>query len=420
MKKEIQKSLETIRRPLLFLAVLGMLFAALPATVLAAAVGGQVQERSVTLSDNGASGGTIASGVGSGVNVTYRVTFTAATSYTLRGVVLDFCDGTGTPIIGDASCDAPTDFNLGVTPTIDTTNYVVGASTTAGLGTGWTATSANSGQTFSMTKSAGTALTSGTTYTFAISGVTNPSAIGTFYARLLTYSSATVGIGTYAHDSPGTYQDYGGFALSTSEIVQVSAKVQEALTFCVSGLYSGAAPPNCGATATPAITLGHGTNNTLGPDVIDQQPIFTLTSTNAVNGLTIRMRSALACGGLSMDAGATCGIPAVGGGASTWSVMTAGTAAFGMYCHDGSGGTGSLNCDDNYVDRGGSADPNTFGMDTSTVGDNVTSTYGDVVAHASGPVSTMLNQYDFAATAGNTTPAGLYTTNLAMIATGSF
>lgn len=419
MKKHLTNWLHTLRQPLFFVAAV-VLLVAVPVSVLAAANGGQVQERSITMSDNSVSGGTITSGVGSGTNVTYRVTFNAATNYTLRGLVLDFCDGSSTPIIGDSTCNAPAGFTVGTTPAIDATDYVVGASTTTGIGTGWSAASTNSGQTLVLTNSTGKAVTSGSTYTFAISGVTNPSDLGTFYARLITYTSATVGISTYAHDDPGTYQDYGGFALSTSDLVQVTAKVQETLTFCVSGLYFGASPPNCGATAAPAITLGHGTNNTLGPDLIDQQPIFTITSTNALNGLTIRMRSALACGGLSMDAGATCGIPAIGSGAGTWSVMTAGTAAFGMYCHDGSGGTGSLLCDNNYIDRGGSADPNTFGMDTSTVGDNVTSTYGDVVAQSSGPVNNQLNQYDFAATASNTTPAGIYSTNLALIATGTF
>jgi hypothetical protein len=398
---------------------LGLLFVQ-PTSVLAVAAGGQVQQRSITMSDSGVSGGTITSGVGSGTNVTYRVNFKPATNYTIRGVVLDFCAGTGTPIIEEPACDPPAGFGMGGSPTIDTTDYVVGTATTSGLGAGWTATSINGGQTLIMTNATGTAVTAGTTYTFAVSGITNPSTKGTFYSRLLTYTSSTAGIGTYAHDSTGTYQDYGGFALSVNDVVSVSAKVQETLTFCVSGLYFGSAPVSCGSTSSPAIVLGHGDNNTLGPDVVDQQPIFTISSTNALSGLTIRMRSANTCGGLSRDSGATCPIPAIGGGASSWSIMTPGTAAFGMYCHDSSTGTGTLNCDNNYIDRGGSADPNTFGMDTSTVGDNVTSTYGDIVAKSTGPVSDVTNQYDFAATAGITTPAGVYTVNLAMIATGSF
>lgn len=418
MKNTIRRKVRNVwLSAALLLAVLPILSSGL---AWAAADGDQAQERSIVMSDNGASGGAITSGVGSGENVTYRVTFTSATSYTIRGLVLDFCGGTGTPIIGDSACSAPTDFTVGGTPTIDTTDYTSGSTTITGLGTGWAATSINAGQTLVITKAAGTALTSGTAYTFAVSGVTNPSDAGTFYARLLTYTSDTVGIGTYDHDDPGTYQDFGGFALSTNDMVSVTAKVQESLTFCVSGLYVGAPPATCGATSVPAITLGHGTNNTLSPDQIDQDQIFTIASTNATNGVNIRMRSALVCGGLSMDAGATCGIPAVGGGASTWTVMTAGIAAFGMYCHDSSGGTGTVLCDDNYIDRGGSPDPDTYAMDTSTVGENVTELYGDVIAGSTGPISNTVNQYDFAATASNTTPAGIYSTSLAMIATGTF
>ncbi len=70
-------------------------------------VGGQVQFRSITLSDNGASGGSISSGVGSGTAVTYQVSFKAATTYTIKGIVVDFCDGSnGTPFIGDPTCGA--------------------------------------------------------------------------------------------------------------------------------------------------------------------------------------------------------------------------------------------------------------------------------------------------------------------------
>ena len=81
------------------------------AVVLAAGAGGQVQFRSIKMSDSGVSGGAIITGVGSGTNVSYRVTFTSATAYTLKGIVIDFCSGTGgTPFIEDANCPAPAGF----------------------------------------------------------------------------------------------------------------------------------------------------------------------------------------------------------------------------------------------------------------------------------------------------------------------
>lgn len=424
MNITFQDIILAIKRPAYFLATLSMIFAASSGVVEAAAVGGQVQYRSIKMSDNGVSGSAITTGVGSGTNVSYRVTFRAATSYTIKGVVLDFCNGTGgTPFIGDSTCAAPTDFTVGATPTISTADYVVGASTTSGLGTtaNWTPTSINSGQTFEMTNSTGFALTSGTDYTFEISGITNPSDLGTFYARLITYVSDTGSIASYAHGTPGTYQDYGGFALSTANIVQITAKVQETMTFCVSGTTTAptfTAPADCTEAVPAAITLGHGTNNTLDGTAIDTNTVYTYASTNALHGLTIRAHNSNACGGLSTDNGTTCAIPAVGAGAGVIGTIVAGTANFGMRCHDSTGGTGSVACDANYLYDALNTD--NYGMDSTTSGTNVTTTYGDVLASSTAPVSGVSNVYDFAATASDTTPAGIYTANMALIATGTF
>jgi hypothetical protein len=92
-----------------------------------------------------------------------------------------------------------------------------------------------------------------------------------------------------------------------------------------------------------------------------------------------------------------------------------------MRCFDSVGGSSStapVSCDVNYITSASA--PYDYGMDTSTTGNNITSTFGDVVATSAGPVSSVTNQYKFAATAGATTPAGVYKANLAMIATGSF
>ena len=42
-----------------------------------------------------------------------------------------------------------------------------------------------------MSDSTGVGVTAGTAYSFAINGVTNTSELGTFYARLITYTSDT-------------------------------------------------------------------------------------------------------------------------------------------------------------------------------------------------------------------------------------
>lgn len=416
--------LYNVARPIGFLLLVGMIVAG--ATGIAAAAGGQIQSRSIMMSDSAASGGTITTGVGSGTNVTYRATFTAASSYTLKGIVLDFCSGTGgTPFIGDSTCSAPTNFTVGASPSLDGSNYTVGASTTTGIGaTGWTATSINSGQTLELSNSTGVAVTSGTAYTFAISGITNPSDLGIFYGRLMTYTST---VGTYTHGSPGSYQDYGGFALSTANTVQVTAKVQETITFCVLGGVPNPSPPpdhtaptsctDAGATA-PAILLGHGTNDTLDGTAVDTNQVYTFISTNALHGVNVRMHNSNSCGGLSVDHGSTCGIPATNGGAATTPTSSAGamqpgTAAFGVAVATGGGTTVSQPYD-------GDPASNYYGLDTTTSGANTTTTFGSTVLTSPGPLNNVMNTWQFAATANNTTAAGIYTATLAVIATGTF
>lgn len=430
MKKEIEIILSNSRRALALLAAIAMITFGSPAVALAAndPQGGQVQTRSIRMSDNGVSGGTIATGIGSGTNATYRVTFQAATDYTLKGIVVDFCDGDiGTPFMGDATCDLPPDFDIS-TVTVDPSNFGSATGIVTSTPVAWSAATSTA-QTLILTNTEGVAVTTGTTYTFAVSGVTNTSKAGTFYARLMTYASNTGDITTYAHNDPGTYQDYGGFALSTAAIVQVTAKVQEALSFCVSG-YSqvagaGNAPSNCADATPPAITLGHGTNKTLDASQVDRNSVWTFTSSNALHGVTIRMHNSNTCGGLSTNNGTTCDIPAIGSGAAIPSAIVAGTAAFGMFCVNSSGGTGSINCDASYRTAGQTntdltqTDARWYGMDTTST-ENVQTLYGDEVATSAGPINNVLNEYDFAATASNTTPAGIYTANLAMIATGSF
>lgn len=50
----------------------------------------------------------------------------------------------------------------------------------------------------------------------------------------------------------------------------------------------------------------------------------------------------------------------------------------------------------------------------------VTSTYGDTIASATGPLSNINVPLTFAATASNTTPAGIYTANISLVASSSY
>jgi hypothetical protein len=171
---------------------------------------------------------------------------------------------------------------------------------------------------------------------------------------------------------------------------------------------------------------------------VDTGTIYSQLSTNATHGAVINMRNSnTSCGGLSADGGTTCAIPAIAGGANTGaSAMTAGTAAFGLFVSnstaDPNGGIGTITPSPIYHDSSHVTIPTNlwYGMDTTTATGtfagqsaytgSVTGTFGSTVASASAPTYRVENTYVFAATAALTTPAGIYTANLSMIATGTF
>ncbi|MDB5185106.1 MAG: hypothetical protein JWN38_914 [Candidatus Saccharibacteria bacterium] len=436
---QIATNTSALRRSSYFFAIMVVLFAVVAPMIqphLSSAA--QLTTREITLSDSGKSGGSITSGVGSGADVTYEVKMTLLSS--ANSMVIDFCSND--PIIGD-SCTVPTGF---------TTAGVGLAGVTGGgdiEGTGWSATSANSGGAVKIAKGSGTTAGAGV-QKFDLTHITNPSVNGTFYARIYTYAGtdfgAAAGTAWTGPDSAthtvGTYVDYGGVALSINQIITITARVQETLAFCVSGADTatwgtiGSVDPDCAsaeAATAPALVLGHGSPTpTLNDQQIDTADAYSQVSSNATTGVSIAMRNSNTnCGGLSADGGVTCGIPPVGGH-NALATLTAGAAGFGVGVHDGvaaAGGTGAMNSDPNYTYAAGTGSPITsesFGMDadTSTTppedAGSVTSEFGDVVAASTAPMFRVNNQYTFGATTSLTTPAGLYVANIDLIATGHF
>jgi hypothetical protein len=343
-------------------------------------------------------------------SVSYRVAFLPASDYNLQGIIVDFCNSASTPIIGDSTCTAPTGFTVG-TPTV---NFSPGDTGYTNLGNGdgtWTTSSLNSGRTLKLENNGtnGVALDDGnaTRYAFTLTTATNPSTLGTFYARIITYTNDTGDIDSYAPGTEGSTQaqDYGGIALSTVERINITAKVQETLTFCVS---EADPSPGCAGTSTPDLTLGHGPNEILDDTATDTDVAFMQASTNAQSGLSIRMKNSNACGGLSRNGGTTCDIAARGATAGTIPAGT--TAYFGMYVTPGAGVTAVAPYNAGTTD---------YGMDT-TAGVGVTSTYGSQIATSAGPLNNIESTLTYAATATATTPAGLYSADMTIIATGTF
>lgn len=325
---------------------------------------------------------------------TYTVSFT--TSGAFQSLIIDFC--ADSPLIGSATCTNPTGMNV-ATPTVTFTSGTIGTVSTTGS------------SAFQL-KVSGTASQAAAAIAFTLSGVTNPTAAGTFYARIYTYSNATFGTPTAysSFSSVGSTIDTGGIAMSTANAVSITTSIQEALTFCV----SGTSVATCGSATAPGITLGSGTPLILG-NALSTANNYTVLSTNALSGAVVAMKNTNACGGLSKDGGTTCPIAAAGAAAIT---IANGASLIGAAISNSTGqsaGSAVVNAISPY-DQGGVPK---YAMDT-TGGIGVTSTFGDTLASCSGPTSGAQNTLTLAADTSSTTPAGIYLATLVLIATGTF
>lgn len=324
----------------------------------------------------------------------YEINFTTATTNTIQGVVIDFCSQS--PIIGNATCTLPTGMTVGATVSSQT-------GLTAGTWTGSTAQAGGS-KTLVITNGSGASVSSGQAVSITVTGFTNPSTTGTFYARIFTFAT-TAGANAYTSGTPGTHVDDGGVALSTTSSIGVSATVQESLTFCVSAAAPGT---GCTSTTTPSIIIGNGGS----PSILDTANVYTSSiyhqlSTNAQGTTTVRVKgsSALTSGSNTINPTAT---------STTPFTITAGTAAFGIRSATSTGGTGTVTPQAPYNHA------SNYGLDTTTSNDNVTATYGDTLATATGAILNANSQVIFGATAGATTPAGIYTASYSLVATSSY
>lgn len=360
--------------------------------------------------------------------VQYEVTFTPVSN--AQELIVDFCGDS--PLIGATCAFAPTSV-----PNV--------ASATASTGTLSLPGSGTPKHTLRVT---GLTMTAATPYTITFSNITNPTSSTpgsmTFYARVYTYTTGGAANYVQADVSGGTTTigannvDSGGIALSTTNQVTITARVMESLTFCASGSNidgsGGASSDECSEATAPALQIGQGTPVVLDASRVDVASAYTQISTNATYGAIVRMKATNTCtnGGLSNTGGAACNIPGLADGTFTNGespmAMPAGTAAYGLFVGLSStttgiaSSTGTVTPDANYYtaahDTGGEG--YWYGMDRRNTTDGVLSTYGDAIASSAGPVSRINNELRFAATPSLTTPAGIYTGNEILIATGTF
>jgi hypothetical protein len=328
--------------------------------------------------------------------VIYHVSFNVATTTSIGGVVVDFCDTS--PVIG-TSCTNANSF--------DTSSATL--ANLSGL-SGFTKDAATDANTFIITNGTPQAKTSGNTISFDINGVTNPNTTNTtFYARIVTYDTAAhaQAYTSTATDGGTGAVDHGGIALSTANGitagngVTIVTGVEETLTFCV---YTGA---NCAAGGS-SVTLGD-VNGVLSPSQVytDNSTTFDLAS-NAIGGTFVRMKG----GTLKLTpacpdgTGQNCSINPIGG---TQAGSTTGIEQFGMKLASSGAplaATAPYNSASNYAFD-----------DNST--DGTQSTYGDEIA-SMGPGTVQTGTMTFMANIASTTEAGIYSTALTFIATGIY
>ena len=380
-----------------FFAIAALALATItPGLVPAFASAAQMSERSVELSSSSKSmTGTV-----------YTVKFKAQAA-TAAAAVIDFCSNS--PLIG-APCTVPTDFETaGVTTT--TPSFTIAPTTASGdKAVVLTGSITNSGET-----------------SLNITGIKNPSTTGPLYIRIVTYTDATSALAYQAETLGSDVADQGGAAVSITDTVGVSGAVLESMTFCVAGnAITGQLCTRANATAldAPTVRLGEaiGNTNALSPNNVSEGSIYAQLSTNAVGGAVVNLQStATGCGGLVRAGGAqgNCDIaPALAGG------ITQGQAKFGVRVAPDTDptGTGTVGGSFGAYNAGAYYSDSVFKLNyVAADASGITSPFGDPFLDTAGaPVNNKNVKITFGASVANNTPAGLYSTDLSLIATGKF
>lgn len=359
-----------------------------PAVMLGSrASAGQMTERKITVSnsDTGESG-------------TYAVSFKTSSATTIKAVFVDFCDS---PIIG-STCTKPT--GLAVTAAGNQT-IGDGAQTFTGALT-------NTDRGAKLTNATGETVSIGETIAFNLT-VTNPTATGTYYARILTYDSESA---SYSDTSPGSYIDAGGVALSATEDVTINARVQETLTFCVGADDNASGVTACNGITSQIVDLGvlaSGEESTSpvssATDGNAKEGVF-LLSTNAVNGAVVTYNSAtsLRVGSETCENGNT---------NTTDQCINSDIAGFDFVTNAEKFGMRITAITDNDNPSGESTLAATAPYGTLFAWDTDGATQ---VASVGGVVSEDVATLTFKGQSAITTPSGYYTTSANFVATATF
>lgn len=370
------------------LAAVGMLLGMVaPAVVPALASADVLTSRSIALS----------SSVADAASTTYQIKFT--TTGAAGAAIVDFCGGS--PIPGQ-TCGALAGFSV--------SGASVSSSTPSATFTAVSATQAK----FVATMGAAANVT------IDLAAVHNPTAVGTFYARIVTYVASADADDYTSTDLDDNTVDQGGVALATTNAIGISASVRESLTFCVAGGTAEITDNCANASANaPNLVLGEDDGSgsvALSSSAVSEGDIYTQLSTNAAGGAVVRMKSnATGCGGLVRQG-------AVSNNCNIAPITTAGTIAnttaqFGVKVAAGTDTGNAFGT----VAASGDYDASDYYMNyVSGDASGVTSTYGDPIFASTGAAANRNMKLTFGASAAPQTPAGNYKATLNLIATGTY
>ena len=377
--------LKVVKERIAYFAVAAIVAVAVIVPGLVAAA--QVSARSIELSSSSASA----------QNVSYEVKFTVPSSSSSAGAFgIIFCSNSPDT---DTACSAP-----------------AGMVTTG-------ATSTTSGFTTVTTPNANNVVVAGTIAASAnidvtIDGITNPNTAGPLYARIGTYANASDATTDVALTGANAV-DKGGVAVSITPTIGVSAAVLESLTFCVA---SQVITQDCANAAdsghAPVLQLGEtvGSTKALSSTAVSTGTLYTQISTNAATGAVVNLKSATDCGGLKRVGATVCDIaPALVAGISP------GDALFGVKTGTATSTAGDTKAN-GTIRPVGAYNPTTYAFNyLANNSTGVTSPIGDPFLDTNNaPVNNKNMDFTFGASISNNTPAGNYSTNLSLIATGKF
>lgn len=218
---------------------------------------------------------------------------------------------------------------------------------------------------------------------YELSGVINPTTLGTYFIRLYTFSSV---------DGTGLPIETGGIALSTSEALSVSAEVPPYLRFC-----AGVTIISFDCSTATSFFIDFGEFSTDNEKTATSQFVV---ATNAASGYTVTLA------GTTLTSGNNT-IPGTGGPA----VSATGTSQFGLNLRSNSG-------------LGIGANPTGPGTANPTANYNIPNRYsfqpGDTLVTVGNSNDNRKFTASFIANISNGQAAGIYATTISYICLANF